>query len=83
MRHRLTAEEYTGHAEDFVDSPWDEYRADLRQGMICALLASLMGDPKKGPFKPAQFMPYLKREQRAQDDVDSLNEFFGSIYGGG
>lgn len=51
--------------------------------MICALLASLWGDPKKGPYKPAHFMPYLKREQRAQDDVDSLREFFGSIYGGG
>lgn len=69
--------------EDFAESPWDEYRADLRQGLICSLLATLWGDQKKGPYKPAQFMPYLKREQRAEDDVNSLHEFFGGIYGGG
>ena len=58
-----------------------EYRADLRAGMICAVVANAHRGKGK-PFKPEDFMPEIakKKEQSWQQQkavVEMLNAAFG------
>lgn len=41
--------------------PFGDERADLRNGILCALIANVNRDPKRGkPSKPTDFMPFYK-----------------------
>lgn len=52
--------------EFFAEQPFGDERADLRAGIIAAVIANVNRDPdrKKLPFTPLDFMPYAKQEQR-------------------
>jgi hypothetical protein len=45
-------------------SPWGESRADLRAGIVAAIIANTHRDPKRkaAPFRPKDFMPFHEEE---------------------
>lgn len=61
---------------EFRLSPWDEFRGDLRAGLIAATLANVNRGKDTPAFKPADFMPYLQQKQEpAPDDFASIKGF--------
>jgi len=51
--------------------PWlGPERGDLRAGIVASLIANVNRDPdKSSPFSPADFMPYSKPLQTAEDQI--------------
>lgn len=63
MLANLTWEQFQGWQAYYALEPWGEERADLRNGLLCALTANINRDPKKGKaFGPADFMPFVKQD---------------------
>jgi len=63
-------------------SPFLEERADLRIGILCALIANVNRDAKKrpDPFVPADFMPFVPEEVRKRGKQKSLgNRLFAAL----
>ena len=63
-------------AYDSLD-PFGEERADLRFGMLMALLANINRDPKarKEPYTAEEFMPrFGGQEQDGQDEQDKTKQ---------
>jgi len=51
----------------YSESPFGDERSDLQAGIIASTIANVNRDPKKGePFKPADFMPFVKIEKPVQ-----------------
>jgi hypothetical protein len=50
----MSAWEFNMWLARYERSPWDEERADLRAGIICATTASALGGKK---LRPSDFMP--------------------------
>lgn len=58
--------------------PFGEERADLRNGIACALLANVNRDPKKGkPYAPVDFMPFAEKPKA--DAGSGFMSFVASI----
>jgi hypothetical protein len=58
-------------------SPWGEWRADLRIGQLCALIANANRDPKKRrkPFAIDDFMLFdqIDRKRKRQGQTGNLD----------
>lgn len=62
MLDRMTWREYREWLEFYEVEPFGDERADLRSGIVAALIANVNRDPKKHPqpFKPNEFMPFYQ-----------------------
>ena len=72
MLLQLSPKELGQWAAMWYLSPWGEERADLRSGVVAAILANAYRDVKKRskPFAPGDFMMYNQRDQaEAQQDL--------------
>ena len=60
-----------------------EYRADLRAGIICAVIANVNKGKRKAPYKPEDFMPE-KAKKKVQDwkEQKSMVELLNTAFGG-
>lgn len=74
MLREMRPSELGAWAALWTIDPWGETRADLRSGMISAVIANVNRDPKRRaqPFSAADFMPYVKAEERA--DAEDLSK---------
>ncbi len=74
---RLTAEmdldEFLAHWADYQLSPWGEDRADLRSGIVAALLYNVHRGPRQPTKGVADFMPY---RQAPVDEAAARQRFF-------
>lgn len=63
---------------EFKLSPWDEFRADLRAGLVASTIANVNRGKDTPAFTPAQFMPYLNRgdPEPTPDDYATLLRVF-------
>jgi hypothetical protein len=65
MYRAMTAADLLEWEVDFAISPWDEERADLRNGILCSLLDACHRTKGTSP-QPVDFMPYSKKPKRRQ-----------------
>jgi len=65
MYRDMTAADLLEHEIDFAIQPWDEERADLRNGILCSLLHACH-QTKGAAKRPIDFMPYSKTKARRQ-----------------
>jgi len=51
--------------------PFGEFRADLRIGQLCAIVANLFRDSKKQakPYSPADFVMFVDKESEEKRDI--------------
>ncbi len=51
--------------------PWGEERADLRSGIVSAVIANVHRDAKKQPkpYQPTDFMPYWQKPEMTEDQI--------------
>lgn len=74
----MTAEEFGLWAALYRLDPWGEQRADLRSAVVAATVANYAGMTRSksaGPAKPADFMPYVERDDAVQHDPDPMKHF--------
>ena len=59
LRDEMSGEDWLAWQHYYSLEPWGEERADLRAGMIAAVIAETNRDKKKRhkPYTPADFMP--------------------------
>jgi len=69
--------------------PFGEERADLRTGILAALIANVNRDPKqrKKPYEPADFMPTFDKQSKATapqsiDEQLMIIEMLNIAFGG-
>ena len=61
--------------------PWTEDRADLRAGVVAAVIANT--HTKKGRFKPSDFMPKFETPRRQSgSDLKAMAERWNAALGG-
>lgn len=61
----MTAMDLLEHEIDYEISPWDEERADLRNGILCSLLDACHRT-KGAAARPVDFMPYAEKPKQRQ-----------------
>ena len=60
-----------------------EYRADLRAGTICAVIANVNRSKKQKAYKPTDFMPeQAKKKPQTWKEQKSIVEILNAAYGG-
>jgi hypothetical protein len=57
--------EFRGWLAFYADEPFGDTRADLRSGIVAALIARTMGGKKNA--KPIDFMPIVASQRRADE----------------
>jgi hypothetical protein len=62
----MTVSEFKSWQEFYFEEPFGDVRADLRIGVLSALVARAAGGAKARDVKPLDFMPVVK----AQHDAD-------------
>lgn len=64
-------------------SPWGDFRADQRAGIVASTIANCSRDPKKRgtPYRPDEFMPYQERPPRMRADRKELERRLLSALG--
>lgn len=61
--------------------PWTEDRADLRAGVVAAVIANT--HTKKGRFKPSDFMPKYEPPRRLSGaDLKAMAQRWNAVLGG-
>lgn len=74
---QLTAEmdldEFLAHWADYQIGPWGEDRADLRSGILAALLFNVHRGPRQKAKGAADFMPY---RAAPADEATARQRFF-------
>lgn len=61
--------------------PWTEDRADLRAGVVAAVIANV--NSKRGKFKASDFMPkYEPPRTRSSSDLKGIAERWNAVLGG-
>ena len=61
--------------------PWTEDRADLRAGVVAAVVANV--NSKRGRFKPSDFMPrYGPPRKRSGSELRGIAERWNAVLGG-
>jgi hypothetical protein len=53
--------------------PWGPERFDLAAGIVASTIANVNRAPKSEPFRPADFMAYVDREELAARDRERMN----------
>lgn len=60
-----------------------EYRADLRAGIICSVIANVNRGKKQKAFKPTDFMPETaKKKPQTWEEQLSMVEILNAAFGG-
>jgi hypothetical protein len=78
---RMPSDEFDLWVALYRRDPWGEQRADLRAGVIASTVANYAGKARSesaGPAKPADFMPYLERQEQVEEEPDPV-KFFGAM----
>lgn len=78
---RMPSDEFDLWVALYRRDPWGEQRADLRAGVIASTVANYAGKARSesaGPAKPADFMPFLDRNDQVEEEPDPL-AFFGAM----
>ncbi len=70
MYRNMTSADLAEWEADYIISPWDEERADLRNGILCSLLDAC-NRMKGQPEPPIHYMPYTEKPQR-KDNTDEM-----------
>ena len=52
--------------------PWGEERADLRNGMLCSLVANMFRKRGKRAAQPKDFMPKFERGQKKKMSDEAI-----------
>lgn len=77
MLQGMTAQELADwHAFDSIDPVGDE-RADLRMGILAQLIATVHTTKKGKRWKPADFMPFVTKQDRQKSLSKQIGKFFG------
>ena len=67
----------------FNIEPFGEMRAELRNGLLCSIIANTNRDPKKipTPFKTIDFMHYLRIDEHKKDkqSVEEMKDIFKAL----
>ncbi len=83
MLDRMSSKELASWMAYHTLEPWGEERADLRNGVLCCLIANLFRKKGKPPFKPEDFMPKFWKEKPDPEmmlqKVRQLNAMFGGV----
>ena len=67
----LDAEEFGWWAALYRVDPWGEERADLRNGILCSLVATALSGKGSKKYKPADFMPKFGERRKAKRSLYS------------
>lgn len=76
LPHILSGRDYREFARFYAAEPWDGMRGDVRNGILCALVAAVAG-AKNAP--PGEFMPFVDTKGRggpSPDDVSVMRRAF-------
>lgn len=68
----MSIEEFLSHWADYQMDPWDEQRADLRNGILASILFNAHRGPRQTAKGVADFMPY---RQAPQDEATARQKF--------
>lgn len=68
----MTAEEFGEWQALYRISPWGEWSADLRAGIIASTMANVNRGENKKPYTPLDFMPL---QQPAVAEVEDDDDF--------
>ena len=78
-QERISSAEYTEWLAYYQIEPWGDERADLRNGILCALTAN-MHRSKGRKFKAGDFMPKFGKDKRAAtQSVDDARRVMMSL----
>jgi len=71
----LTARQLEEWIEYADLEPFGEERADLRAGMVAAVVANVYRDPKARPkpYRPIDFMPLVNEQPKARTPEEQLS----------
>jgi hypothetical protein len=84
LEQSMTAEEFGLWQALYRQDPWGETRADLRAGIVASTIANYAGMTRAKhaePAKPADYMPYIERDDNVEHDPDPMKHF-GAAHGG-
>ena len=73
MGERLSSHELVEWEIYSQHEPFGEERADLRAGIIAAVIANTNRGKDQKAFSPTDFMPYNKSENAADPDIEAKN----------
>lgn len=79
----MTSSELTGWIAYFGLEPFGEERADLRSGIVAAVIANANRDTKKRrePYQPQDFMMFLDKTAAAVDKTPATAYQLAAILG--
>lgn len=78
-----TSRELTEWAAFLSLYPQGEWRADLRNGIVCSTVANAMRNKKQKAYKPEDFMPKFGVErQQSEEEIKLKAEAFAKAFGG-
>jgi hypothetical protein len=60
----MDAAEFREWCAVYKMDPWGEERADLRNGIVCSVLANVWSGKNARKATPQDFMPFVKRKAR-------------------
>jgi hypothetical protein len=63
---RMSVGEFTEHWAEYLADPWGEQRADLRSGIVAALIFNSHRGRDQSSKSAADFMPYRKQEDESE-----------------
>ena len=66
LRERMSAREFTEHWAEYLVDPWGEQRADLRSGIVAALIFNSHRGNDQSSKSAADFMLYRKQEDEGE-----------------
>lgn len=78
---RMDSEEITEWMAYYRLEPFGEYRADIRNAMLCQLIAQVNSTGKR--FKLAQFMPVFFRKPQTDEEAKAKLAFFAKTRNAG
>jgi len=75
LPHILSGRDYRELARFYAAEPWDEMRGDVRNGILCAIVAAFAGAKNA---KPGDFMPFVETKDSgpSADDVGVMRRAF-------
>lgn len=77
---RISSRELSEWQAYFETDPFGEERADLRAGIIAAIIANIYRKKGAKPFKPSDFMP--KYRKQGPEDHLKIIEGINALMGG-
>lgn len=71
MLDRMSSREFTEWLAYYELEPFGEQRADLRAALIASVIANAHRDPKKKPYKAADFLLFPEKTEPTSEDLRS------------